>query len=517
MIKRLYPLLGGLFISVTAMAQSSNDALLYSPMQPHGTARTQALGGTGVGLGGDYSSAHINPAGIAIFKTGEFHISGGVGISQFTANYLGNNQLDNKGSRSNFQMPSIGVVMATNKNDGASTWNNISFSLGMERLANYNNEITIAGRNNKSSLSDVWVDDFFDAGGSTLALGSDLANATGLFADYQPTTGNKELMTLASPSRQIGNLAGIQQRGTLKTEGGLNEYTFAVGGNYGNRLYIGGSINLPSINYKETLNWSEDDATGITNNEFKYMDYNKYLKRTGLGFGAKLGILYKISDHFRLGSTFVTPTWYSIHDSYTSELFSDVENDKGEQQAFSLDQTKGYPVEYDYNYTAPLRAAAGASYFFGDLSAPKTTQGFITADYEFVNQASGKFKMSDDRKTQNSLNGNISSIYKSTSNIHAGAEVKFQAMYAVRLGFAAYGNPYSNDGYNAGVDASRKVYSGGIGFRNKGFYADATYSYTQGNDRYQPYTVVTSAAMTPKAATLDYTRSNILLTLGFKF
>jgi folate-dependent tRNA-U54 methylase TrmFO/GidA len=42
MIKRLYPLLGGLFISVTAMAQSSNDALLYSPMQPHGTARTQA-------------------------------------------------------------------------------------------------------------------------------------------------------------------------------------------------------------------------------------------------------------------------------------------------------------------------------------------------------------------------------------------------------------------------------------------------------------------------------------------
>lgn len=518
MIKRLYPLLGGLFISVTAMAQSSNDALLYSPMQPHGTARSQALGGAGVGLGGDYSSAHLNPAGIAIFKTGEFHISGGVGINQNTSNYLGNGQLDNKGNRSNFQLPSIGLVMATNKNDGKSTWNNISFSLGMERLANYNNEIVIAGNNKKSSLSDVWIDDFFDGSGSTKALGSDLADATGLYADYQPTTGNKELMTLASPSRQIGGLPdGIQQRGTLRTEGGLNEYTFAVGGNYGDRLYIGASINLPSINYKESLTWSEDDASSDKNNQFGYFDYYKDLKRTGLGFGGKLGILYKVSDHFRLGGTFVTPTWYSIHDSQTSELYSDTEDQRGEIGAKSLDMTEGYPVEYDYSYTAPLRAAAGASYFFGDLSAPKTTQGFITADYEFVDQASGKFRMSDERATQDVLNKNISAIYKSTSNIRAGAEVRFQAMYAVRLGFAAYGNPYSNDPYNAGVDASRKIYSGGIGFRNKGFYADATYSYTQGNDRYQPYTVVTAPSLTPAAATLDYTRSNIVLTMGFKF
>jgi hypothetical protein len=517
MIKRLYPLLGGLFISVTAMAQSSNDALLYSPMQPHGTARTQALGGAGVGLGGDYSSAHLNPAGIAIFKTGEFHISGGVGISQFTSNYLGNSQLDNKGTRSNFQLPSIGIIMATNKNDGSNTWNNFTFSLGMERLANYNNKMVIAGRNDKSSLSDVWLDDIFDGSKATQALGTDLASTTGLIQDYQPSgSSTKEPMSLASPSRQIGNLAAIQQRGTLQTEGGLNEYTIAFGGNYGDRLYIGASLNLPSINYKETLNWSEDDAGTDKSNNFGYFDYNKYLKRTGLGFGGKIGILYKVSDHFRLGGTFATPTWYSIHDSYTSELFSDIEDGKGEQGSHSLDQTEGYPVEYDYNYTAPLRAAAGASYFFGNLAQPATTQGFITADYEYVNQSSGKFKMSDARASQNALNNNISAVYKAASNIRVGAEVRFQAMYALRAGFAAYGNPYSNDAYNAGVDASRKIYSGGIGFRNKGFYADATYSYTQGKDRYQPY-VVYDAPLTPKAATLDYSRSNIMLTLGFKF
>ncbi|HWV67938.1 hypothetical protein [Chitinophaga sp.] len=517
MIKRLYPLLGGLFISVTALGQSSNDALLYSPQQPHGTARTQALGGAGVGLGGDYSSAHINPAGIAIFKTGEFHISGGVGISQNTSSYLGNAQLDNKGNRSNFQLPSIGLIMATNKNNGSSTWNNITFSLGMDRIANYNNEIAIAGHNTKSSYSDRFVDDIFDGSSATQALGADLGFTTGLLADYQPTTGNKQPMTLASPSRQIGGLTeGIQQRGTLKTEGGMNEYTFAVGGNYGDRLYIGASLNLPSINYKESLSWSEDDASSDKGNNFGYFDYYKDLKRTGLGVGGKIGILYKVTDHFRLGGTFVTPTWYSLHDSYSSELHSDIEDGAGEVISSSFDQTQGYPVEYDYNYTAPLRAAAGASYFFGNLQEPQSTQGFITADYEFVNTPSGKFRMKDDRAGEKSLNDNISAVYKSTSNIRVGAEVKFMSIYAVRAGFASYGNPYSDDAYNAGVNASRKVYSGGIGFRNKGLYVDATYSYTQGKDRYQPYTVY-EAALSPAAATLDYTRSNILLTVGFKF
>lgn len=518
MIKRLYPLLGGLFISVTAMAQSSNDALLYSPMQPHGTARTQALGGAGVGLGGDYSSAHLNPAGIAIFKTGEFHISGGVGISQFTSNYLGNGQLDNKGSRSNFQLPSIGVVMATNKNSGSSTWNNITFSLGMERLANYNNKMLVAGRNDKTSLSDAWVDDFFNTGvgDATLGLGFDLGYYNQLINKYAVSPGDTTFMSQASPSRQIHNLAAIQQRGTLVTEGGLNEYTFAIGGNYGDRLYIGGSINLPSINYKETLTWSEDDATGDKNNGFNFSDYNKYLKRTGLGFSAKLGILYKVSDHFRLGGTFVTPTWYSIHDSYTAELHSDVEDGQGVLSAYSTELNQGYATENDYNYTAPLRAAAGASYFFGNLAEPKSTQGFITADYEFVNQSSGKFRTGSDKGSMTGVNNNISAIYKSTSNVRVGAEVKFQAVYAVRAGFASYGNPYSSDAYNAGVNASRNVYSGGVGYRNKGFYADATYSYTQGKDRYQPYEVV-GEGLSPAAARLDYTRSNILLTLGFKF
>lgn len=527
MNKRLFPLLGGLFLSATAMAQSSNDALLYSPMQPHGTARTQALGGVGVGLGGDYSSAHINPAGIGIFKTGEFLISAGVGITNTTSNYLGNNKQDNTGNRTNFQVPNIGVIFATNFNNGTNTWNNVTFSLGVNRLANYNSKQAIAGVNAVSSYSNTWVEQlqgaslkYFEGGDPT---GASLAYQ-GLLIDTLNRGGGLIPVSFADPRRnkidpRLDPLTGgVTQRGTLTKEGGMNEYAFAVGGNYGDRLYIGASVVLPSINYKETFSWSEDDRDANNHtNYFNYFDYNKYIKRTGLGIGGKLGLLYKVSDRFRLGAAFHTPTYFSIHDSYSGDIHTDTENFGHEASVYSDQLTNdGGPQLFDYNYVTPMKFLGGASFFFGDLTDPKKPQGFISADYEYVNQSSAKFKIRDDKQYERILNDNISAIYKSVSNFRVGAELKLASLYAIRAGFANYGNPYSNDAYNAGADGSTNVFSGGVGFRSKGLYLDLTYSYAESSYKYRPYTTA-DAATTPAAAAIDYNRSNIMMTVGFKF
>ncbi|MFY0254596.1 hypothetical protein ACDQ55_11645 [Chitinophaga sp. 30R24] len=525
MIKRLYPLLGGLFVSITAAAQSSNDALLYSPMQPYGTARTQALGGAGVGLGGDYSSAHINPAGIGMFKTGEFFFTAGVGITNTSSTYLGNGSADNTGNKTNFQLPNIGVVFANNRASGASSWNNFTFSLGMNRMANYNSKIAIAGVNLNSSYSNIWVDQLQGQSLKYFSYGDETGASLGyqsFLIDTLTTSKGFGGLSFADPRRNAPGTSpmpdGITQRGTLTKEGGLNEYAFAMGANYGDRLYIGATITIPSINYKETFSWSEDDRQETNhNNQFGYFDYNNYLKRNGIGIGAKIGIIYKISDRFRLGGAFHTPTYYSLHDSYAADITANTEDFGGEVYVNSNQLTEdGGPKLYDYNYVTPLRLLGGASYFFGDITNPKKLQGFITADYEYVNQSSAKFKMSDDRAYERALNSNISAIYTSVSNVRVGAELKFASLYAVRAGFAAYGNPYSNDAYNAGADASSKVYSGGLGIRSKGIYADLTYSYAQLTSNYRPY-VTEDASITPPPATIDYNRSNILLTVGFKF
>ena len=56
-------------------AQDIFDALRYSYPSISGSARIQAIGGTNISLGGDISSAFINPAGLGQFKTNEIIVN----------------------------------------------------------------------------------------------------------------------------------------------------------------------------------------------------------------------------------------------------------------------------------------------------------------------------------------------------------------------------------------------------------------------------------------------------------
>ncbi|MBV8253425.1 MAG: outer membrane protein transport protein [Chitinophaga sp.] len=520
MIKSIYPLLGGLLLTVSAMAQSAPDALMISNQQPSGTARTQALGGVSVGLGGDFSSAFSNPAGIGIFKTGEFLISGGVGISSNTTSYLPKaDPLDIKGSRTNFQVPNIGVVIAANRATGPNSWNNFSFAVGANRQANFNNRINIGGVTSTTSYTENWIDQLWSAGFNPMdptytPTGAGLAFKQGLIHSYVNSKGETDLLSEASPVRQTGGLASIYQRAALDTKGGLTDYTIAFGGNYGDRFYIGAGLVVPSINYQETLSVSEDDNTGNPNNNFKYFDYNQYTKISGLGIAANIGILYKITDRFRIGANFRTPTKYSMNITQGGDLASDTEGWGGKKYNTAADYS--LLKDYSYDLTAPLRLSGGASYFFGNLKDPDAVTGFIAADYEYVNHSKSKYNFADDKAGSRSVNDAIGFLYKSASNFKVGAEVKFARIFAVRGGFAQFGNPYSNDTYNMSVDASRRTYSGGVGVRTKGIYVDLTYSYTQGKDFYQLYTT-DIADYYPPAAMVDFKRSNIMATVGFKF
>ncbi|SHL65593.1 hypothetical protein SAMN05444266_104295 [Chitinophaga jiangningensis] len=509
MIKSIYPLLGGLFLSVSAMAQSAEQALLFTNQQPSGTARTQALGGVSVGLGGDFSSAFTNPAGIGIFKTGEFLISGGVATSKNSSSYLPMvDPLDVKGSKSNFQIPNIGVVFVTNTNSGSNTWNNWSFGLGMNRSANFNNQVRIGGVTDYTSYTEPWREESEPSSYNPDygSIGSALAYNQALLVED-----NGKWISLAMPTGAGGVMESIYQRAQIDTKGGINDYVFSLGTNYGDRLYLGVSLNLPSITYKETLSVSEDDNTGNQNNDFGYFDYKQYTTINGLGFSGTLGILYKITDRFRIGGSLRLPTIYSMSIATSADLTSNTEGWKGKQSS------SGAGEDYSYNMTAPLRASAGASYFFGNLQDADAVTGFLAADYEYVNHSSSKYRFEDaDKGYEGGINQTIGFLYKAASNFKAGAEVKFARIFAARGGFAYYGNPYSNDSYNMGIDASRKTYSGGLGVRTKGIYFDVTYSYTQGKDYYQLYST-NDANTYPPAALLDFKRSNIMGTIGFKF
>jgi hypothetical protein len=63
------------FVSANLQAQSPEDGLRLSWFAPYGTPRSNALGGAMGSLGGDLSAAHINPAGLGFYKSGELLVT----------------------------------------------------------------------------------------------------------------------------------------------------------------------------------------------------------------------------------------------------------------------------------------------------------------------------------------------------------------------------------------------------------------------------------------------------------
>ncbi|HEY0272961.1 MAG TPA: hypothetical protein VGC22_07230, partial [Chitinophaga sp.] len=137
-------------------------------------------------------------------------------------------------------------------------------------------------------------------------------------------------------------------------------------------------------------------------------------------------------------------------------------------------------------------------------------------EYEDYASSSLKFKngLSDDNQASNDVQTDIKNSYQAASNIRVGGEIKID-VWAFRAGFAYYGNPYAT----GSLDGSRKYYSAGLGYRNKGFYADLTYVYMNSNLQDQPYVVGTDQpdTPTPAPAAIKATPSNVSLGIGFKF
>ena len=85
-----------LFSSSVCFAQTPDDAIRQSYQIQQGTARNMAIGGAMGSLGGDITAAHVNPAGLGFYKTGEFVLSPGFNFINNKFDFRGTNQQDKK-------------------------------------------------------------------------------------------------------------------------------------------------------------------------------------------------------------------------------------------------------------------------------------------------------------------------------------------------------------------------------------------------------------------------------------
>jgi hypothetical protein len=497
-------------------AQEPADALRYSYLtQDGGTARNQAIGGAGGSLGGEFSSLFINPAGLGFYKTGDFVFTPQFSIKNSKSDYLGTTAEDKK---NNFNLGTTGVLFASPSAPGKSV-KSFTFGLGLNRVADFNNHVYYRGTNTTSSYSEKYLEELIDnnvtdpnSAAQDFPYSSSLAFNTYLIdALFNPDSSVSGYITQADPA------FGLLQENTLNTSGGITDLAIGAGLNVQEKWYFGGTLSFPILRYNRDASYRESDQSGDDNNNFNYFEASESLETRGIGVNGKFGIIFKPVEDVRLGLAAHTPTFYSITDNYVTEVITDLEGYGGEgiKHQSSTDFSNGQPLESRYSIITPWRLMLSGSYLFGGVENVEQQHGFITADIEYVNYKDASFKAerndTEGKDYYNSVNNIIDTLYTNAINVRLGGEMKFNT-FMVRLGGAYYGNPYKDETSNL-----IKV-SGGVGYRNKGFFIDLTYVYSMHKDIHHPYLLHGDDHNPPfhVPAYLKNNAGNIVATIGFK-
>ena len=282
------------------MAQEPADALRYSMMGHGGSARTRAIGGAVVSLGGDITAGAVNPAGLAFFRTSEFVFTPSFSLNNTKINYLDNESRDKKTA---LDISNFGFILPKEGSNNGN-WRNFTVGLGMNRRANFNNQTNLKGTNNESSYSEKYLEELInnnitnpnDAAskfpyGASLALNTylidTLSGAGGTVAGYK---------SLSTPQ------TGVTQQQNISTKGGINDYYIAASGNYMDRLFVGGGITFSQLKFERTSTFRETDITNNKNNNFNYFETQETLLTEGIGVGINLGIIVRPIDQIRIGA-----------------------------------------------------------------------------------------------------------------------------------------------------------------------------------------------------------------------
>lgn len=307
-------------------AQEPSDALRYAMLGHGGTARAQAIGGAVSALGGDLSTALVNPAGLAFFKTFDLTFTPDFSFGNNRTNYLG---ADAKGkfSSPNFSMAGM-VLPRWGSNSGF--WENFSFAIGMNKSINFNNTIRLNGVNTRSSYSEKYLEELINNNvrdpndaAQNFPFGSSLAFNTFLIDTVAgPNNTIKGYRSLATPQ------TGINQDLTINSKGNINDLFFSASANHLNKLFIGGTLVFSKLRFERNSSFKESDATKLKNN-FNYFQVDEYLLTEGVGVGLRLGLIFKPVERLRLGFSFHTPTLYNMDDSYNTKITTDLEGYQG--------------------------------------------------------------------------------------------------------------------------------------------------------------------------------------------
>ncbi|GAB3646700.1 outer membrane protein transport protein [Echinicola sediminis] len=475
-------------------AQSFDDALRYSYFNASGSARIMALGGSQYALGGDISNISGNPAGLGFFRKSEFSFSTSYENWQSNSTFLNQPQSDTKG---NFALPNLSIVINKTKDPlNTDNWRGHSFGISINRLTNFNNTFGyFSDIEGNSSLLDFYANDYNQFGAPGVGDPAGLPLDVGLVVldngSYYPTEYSYDPNQDGSPN--FDSPIPPFHDELIETEGNMTQISFAYGTNYKNKLFIGGSLGLTSIDYTSFKTFNEEfiDNNGNTS---LYYSLRENLFHNGTGINLNLGMIYKPVDQLNLGLSYSSPTWTRYEEEFDADLLAEYYDLDGN---FDFDEFAQSDIYFSaINLRSPMKVSGGAAFFFNK-------SGFITADVDYIDYSS--MHLSSPDFGLDAANDQISELAGSALNYRAGAEYRIK-LFRLRAGAAYYGDPYEN----SGLDRSKTQFTGGVGVKLPKMYIDLGLVHSQFDSFYTSY---------PGAdlVSIDNKSTRGLLTVGFSF
>lgn len=551
--------------SVAAAAQETYESAQLATEDLNGTARYVGMGGAMEALGADISTMGTNPAGIGLFRRSWAGVSAGVTFQKQGYSNMGTNILNDKSGVTNADLNQVGFVYSTQC--GSQSWFNLGVNFHKSRnfnmVANAVNSLDGASSLNKLSAmrlasltpdADYWKRNWnsntmdrstYDSRWNELSL-LDQLNYNVLNENLKGfDTDNNGNVT----AQQEGYSGANQYWAYNKNSGYIGEYDINFSGNLNDRVYLGVTLGLKDVHYKNENGYMENLVDGSDNDRGYYaMADNREV--TGTGFDIKFGAIFRpIEDSpFRIGAYIHTPTWYDLTcatDIAVGADFTYLGN--------TYNPLSSQGIEYKYKITTPWKFGLSLGHTINNMVAIGATYEY--ADYSFIRN---KIVFDEDHSVfekDYAMDENTKATLRGVSTAKLGVEVKPVPEVSLRLGYnyvspmykdysskdinvspdpdyGSNGSYYSTYDYINWKDTHRVTF--GVGFvLSKNLNLDMAYQFSTQKGDYHPfqsvsldtYTIapdgnVASVATDTNIGTptsIKNNRHQINMTLGYRF
>jgi len=471
------------------------DALKFARLQTAGTARSMGVVGAFGSVGADLSSTLSNPAGIALFRSSEISLGIGIHPTSTNSKFLNQERGENN-TRFTFNYLGFVYAGAINKKKNSISFSSknldyVNFAITYNKISNFNRTILYSGLNQTNTYAGSWVKELNALAGAapsfenaSVATMLGFQNQTVLF----DTLAGKFLTYIDTP---------IFQNGKIREVGSVDEVNINLGFNINDKVFFAFDAGIPFLNYSAVNEFSETNTNDSTS-FFKSYRYVQEYRTNGIGFNLKLGLIYRPVAWYRTGIAFHSPTWYRLDESYYSFLD---ESYNGFQYKQEIDA-----APFRYNISTPMKGIFSNSFYFKKY-------GFLSVDYEFQNFGASKHRFRDFKEAADAINQTTKAKYGFGHTVRVGVEGAIK-WFRVRGGYAWQSSPFKPTVAIKGSDEQRHLFSLGIGYRGKSFFADIAFQQMRTNSYYQQYASNDGSEPSVKTKSIH---NNIMLTLGWRF